>query len=281
MIRPKSLCSLGEVCAAIECRCDPGSLFMILTAYLDESGTHAGSPAMVMAAMLGSSQQWQKFEAELGGMRKKYRFNIFHGKDLKARRGEFLGWDDHKCLSLVSDLSEAIGHLLMEGAIFTLDMKQYEEEYRQPSFPKMSLDSAYGLSFRVCIHHLVDEIIRRLGHHKKFEQTKLNVVLEHGHKNSGDALRIFGDIKKSMILSGNKLLGPCKLAKKEEALPLMVSDFLAYTTYQEHIKATPQTVIDNTAPPSRPQKAGLRYLRYPPGELVKTRHQHIENKRLK
>ena len=39
-------------------------LEMLLTAYLDESGTHEASPISVMAGYLGTVDQWHAFEAD-------------------------------------------------------------------------------------------------------------------------------------------------------------------------------------------------------------------------
>src|SRR5262249_32781867 len=38
-------------------------IFMIFTAYFDESGTHAGAELTGMAGFLGDRRQWQKFES--------------------------------------------------------------------------------------------------------------------------------------------------------------------------------------------------------------------------
>jgi Protein of unknown function (DUF3800) len=43
-------------------RWEPERIFVILTAYLDESGTHGGSPVTVMAGMLANARQWKAFE---------------------------------------------------------------------------------------------------------------------------------------------------------------------------------------------------------------------------
>jgi hypothetical protein len=37
---------------------------MILTAYIDESGTHDDSPVTIMAAYLSSARRWAAFNAE-------------------------------------------------------------------------------------------------------------------------------------------------------------------------------------------------------------------------
>ena len=37
---------------------------MLLTAYLDESGTHDTSPISIMAGYLGTAEQWGAFDAD-------------------------------------------------------------------------------------------------------------------------------------------------------------------------------------------------------------------------
>jgi hypothetical protein len=37
-----------------------GALFMIFTAYFDESGTHAGAELSAMAGFVGDERQWRK-----------------------------------------------------------------------------------------------------------------------------------------------------------------------------------------------------------------------------
>jgi hypothetical protein len=70
----------------------PERLFVIFTAYLDESGTHGGSPITLMSAFLGSARQWQNFEKDYVKLRRIYGFSVFHAKDWRDTDGEFEGW---------------------------------------------------------------------------------------------------------------------------------------------------------------------------------------------
>jgi hypothetical protein len=53
-----------ELCIALAHRWEPERIFVILTAYLDESGTHGDSPITVMAGVMANATQWARFEAE-------------------------------------------------------------------------------------------------------------------------------------------------------------------------------------------------------------------------
>jgi hypothetical protein len=80
------------------------------------------------------------------------------------------------------------------------------------------------------VTHLLADAIRRFAHHKKFEAARLHIVAESGHKNAGDALRIFGEIKKELEALGCRLLESVVFAGKTDADPLMIADYLAYGT---------------------------------------------------
>lgn len=67
-------------------------LFLILTAYFDESGTHGDSPATIMAGLLGNSLQWGRFQTGIDDLRRRYGFRIFHAIKFKKKVGEFEGW---------------------------------------------------------------------------------------------------------------------------------------------------------------------------------------------
>lgn len=46
---------------------------MIFTAYLDESGTHAGALISAMGGFVGDARQWHKFEKRAGKLFKRFR----------------------------------------------------------------------------------------------------------------------------------------------------------------------------------------------------------------
>jgi hypothetical protein len=60
-------------------------------------------------------------------------------------------------------------------------------------------------------------LARRLDHHKKFYETRLHVVMESGHKNAGDAERIFYEVKKELKGESN-LLSSIKFSAKDEKI---------------------------------------------------------------
>lgn len=278
-IRPDFIRSL---CLALAHRVEAGRLFVILSAYFDESGTHGGSPITVMAGFMGNVSQWGRFEKELTRLKAAYGFRIFHATSLKSRKGEFAGWSKDRCLSLVFELANAVGNLLMEGVTMRLSNPEFHRDYRSDAPKKVRLDTAYGLAFRGCLLHLVTEAQRRLGHHRKFEGTSLDVILEQGHRHSGDAERVFNEVKAALDKEGLPILRTFVKAKKEESEPLMAADFLAYTAYSigidAHVGKRTSPLPPNDGPPHR---TGLTHIEFELDGLAKLKARLVEKRQVR
>jgi hypothetical protein len=158
---------------------------VILTAYLDESGTHGGSPATVMSGVMGHAEQWLRFQVQLNKLKRKYGFTVFHAKEFKNTKGEFRGWSPEQYPALLHDMMMASSNL-MEAVTCALPNADYDEFYRGGENPRrLRLDSKYGLCFRYCLTHFLMEAVRRLHTHKKFGETKLRAIMESRQKHKG------------------------------------------------------------------------------------------------
>jgi hypothetical protein len=60
---------------------------------------------------------------------------------------------------------------------------------------------------------------------------RLHVVIESGHKNVRDTIRIFDELKAEFSNLGFDILGDITIAKKAECWPLMVADFQAHASH--------------------------------------------------
>lgn len=194
---------------------------MIFTAYFDEADTHGPAPTVIMAGYIGHAYQWRRFEQKLARLQARDGFRIFHAKDFKARVGEFSGWSDDKCDRLIADLMTLVRDLA-QGFTVALSRDRYLNEYRAPPIPrKMTLDSQYGACFRVCLAQLLKLMEARRN------RDRVSVVIEGGHRNVGDCLRIFNEIKSRWRQLGIDVLGSITIENKNDCLPLMVADLLA------------------------------------------------------
>lgn len=244
-----------ELCVALAHEWEPERLFVIFTAYIDESGTHGHDPTVIMGGFLGHAYQWRIFNRDLDRIRKRYEFDIFHAKDFKALRGEFKGWDDAKCLRLIDDLTALVRDRLLEGSTIHLERERYLREYRNAPFPpKMQPDSQFGVCFRGHLAHLI-RTVAATG-----KTPILHIVVEGGHPNVGCVYGIFDQFKQRLLRNGVNLLGTVTVTKKAETKELMVADFLAHS--HSLMRANTATPIDykNLVRPKQKDKAGLTFL---------------------
>jgi hypothetical protein len=239
-----------------------------LIAYFDESGTHGPSEIMVLSGFLGRLDQWTRFEERFAALKKRHGFRVFHAVEFRAQKGEFKTWTGQQMKALVDDLRPLISFGLTDSVAVTLDNSSFKEHYKlEPT----RLDSAYGLCFRTCLYYLMMQAIRRK-HNGKLPQ--LHVVLEAGHRNSGDAERIFKEVQKEYGKLG--ILRSLKLAKKDECDPIMIADLAAYYILQVNrsARSTNRPLPDSEAVPKK--FVGLTHLQSTPEALARMRREAIE-----
>jgi hypothetical protein len=191
---------------------------------MDESGTH-GSKTMLMAGFAGDVQQWRKFEKKAVRLFAKYGIEVFHAKEWRDGDGDFKGWTVDRKISFLDRFGEIANGTLMVGCHAVLKMADYHEFYvKNLDKPREPINTAYGVCFRAVLAFL-SQVAAKANTDK--EPARLDVVLERGHKNAGDALRIFELFKASLLPEWRHLLGTMTLATKNDCLPLAAPDAIA------------------------------------------------------
>jgi len=201
----------------------------VYTGYLDESGTHEGSPFTVMGGLLARGDQWREFEKKFAAVQSEYGFKVWHTKKFKRKAGDFRGWTDQKCGELYWSMQRVVSFGLTDVVSLTLDNASYEADYKSGDLPrKVRLDTKYGLCFRYCLVHFVQEVLKRK---RRSRIPPLHIVLESGHSNCGDAERIFLEEKHQYERAGIPVLRTLTVADKGDCGQLMMADFAAHTEY--------------------------------------------------
>jgi Protein of unknown function (DUF3800) len=226
-------------------------------AYFDESGTHDGAPVIVLGGLLGSAEQFEDLGARLDAVCDHYGFSVFHAVEFKNGKGEFKGWAPEKKLSLAVVFSNLVEETMTAAAMALLVKADYQTIYRaDPSNPKVSKDSAYGLCFRMCLVEFL-QTIEMVCHYRRTPYV-LNVVVEAGARNVQDAGRIFEETRATAAaMMGVDPLGTFQVLGKHECRELMLADFLAYTEYME------RTLAATDEPLSQDELAALAALGTP------------------
>ena len=197
----------------------------MITAFLDESGTHGSSArSTILAGYWATPEQWTRIEEDWIALCAIHRLESFHAKDFSrwGRPGSDRCEDDRDPFA-----HGAIDVLLRNGirgivaGLYNADYLRYRKEFQR----KIGrIDSAYGMCFRSLMSYLGG--ILRDDHPGE----SISFVLEEGHRNTDDARRIFFATKRSWH-SYLYPLGTFDIKPNNTCAGLQMADFLAHETY--------------------------------------------------
>jgi hypothetical protein len=213
---------------------------LFISAHLDESGTHKGSPYTVMAGYVATEGQWAALDWDWKLLLTAYRLSSFHAHEFYHRSE-----DQYRQLSSIQQASfeEQALALLERSTLFSIAVglvNKDHEEYRKDAGIKNYKHSHYG----VCFHHCMGDTLRMSERH--FKGLPVSFVLEAGHPNSDDVVYTFNTSKFGKVNHAGKptiyahLLG--SLAFASDLSSLEAADLLAYRSYQQMKSGTFRTV---------------------------------------
>jgi hypothetical protein len=203
----------------------------MMTAFLDESGTHGNSSRVtVMAGYLGDESHWLLFEAAWKAFLAKYPTVIgTHATDVLNRRGKYYKWPDAIYQEFISDMVGVVIDAGLKTILVALTNREYREfkKLEREQGRRDKIDSAYGLCFRLCMVKLA------LYARRSRPDERISFVVESGHKNVGDAERIFRITKNTDIrIRRYHNLGNFAEASKFDYGALQAADLIAYCGYR-------------------------------------------------
>jgi hypothetical protein len=224
---------------------EPERLFVIVTVYIDESGTH-GSPVTILGGWVGRLGQWATFDSKWKKLLKGDKLTYFHSRKFRHTKGEFKDWNAERKNAFLDKAQRVSLKNLEFGFVIALPDTAYEQHYVAGSRPReVQLDSPYGLCFRYLIS-IIPGLAKEAFGDRKLD---INFVLESGHKNAGDAERIFHKCKNTRTNNPEELaiiamLGTISFGDKERFPGLQVADVNAYSGFQHEMRPTKLEVIE-------------------------------------
>jgi hypothetical protein len=200
----------------------------MFSAYYDESGTHVGSPITVLGGFVGSMDDWAKFDCEWRKILTKYDLRYIRAKQLFHRQGPYRGWTEKKIDHLWTDILYVLQER-KELQISKIILR--DEDYQSyvsycPISRRERLDTRYALCVRCAMHFLP------MVHHRTRVKGVVNFILEDGHKNAGDALRVFLEMKDRSKYEWARSIGIMTFGTKPEDTPLQAADLISYWFYK-------------------------------------------------
>ena len=228
--------------------CEIGDTFLahrhgmlaVIEVYLDESGTHHGSPAMSVAAVWAAKSDWANWTIDW--VQSKAPIRIFHAVDCSNRDGEFKGWGKAKRdIFVIKRILPVISRHYIRGTAAAIDLKALAA----------SLLSRHGLvmdpseNARGWYYICVQWAIRAAWEEIRSSDQKSQIAFVHeenqyaaaGYESFRQVKRHFPDDEATFSF-GSKGGFP----------PLQCADLLAYEAYQQ---------MRNSPKPLRPPLAAI------------------------
>jgi Protein of unknown function (DUF3800) len=229
MTPPRSPGAIGALALAVFHDWEPDRrLFVIISIFIDESGTHQGSPIMTLGGRVARLGQWVDFDRAWRRLLKREGLDYFHGTEFRGKKGQFKGWKDARCASFLSEAQKLVGKYTLFGFAVTMKHDDYKDVYRAGNKPnKLKVDSKYGLCFRLCLLH-VPRVIRRS---LKSKTLQVNFVLESGDPGSGDAKPVLDEAKKFAPTELSEVLGILSYGDKKTIPGLQAADLIAFSAF--------------------------------------------------
>ena len=141
--------SQNQLALALFHKWGPERLFVIVTVYIDESGTHEFG-VTILGGWVGRLGRWAGFDLQWNKLLKKSKIGHFHSKSMRSSKGEFRGWKIFEKFVFTQDAAAvALKHLEFGFTVSVTDTA-YRDHYIAGLRPKeIPLDTRYGL----CFHH--------------------------------------------------------------------------------------------------------------------------------
>ena len=239
----------------------------------DESGIHDKRGWCVVAGLVGTTKQWERFEKVWGPYGNE---TAFHGKDFFAhkpggdRGGEFGGWSDTRSRRYFRALLKAIAEAKLTPISSRLDLTAFWEfstEDRRiitgnhSPDPKFRLPGAPSKPYHLPFAWVIVRSVRLQEH--KNPDLKVNFLFDENRQMAGRAFEVYRLLKKRAEKIDPPFadrMAAIAFGSRRQNLGLQAADLLAYTLSH--------TLADRHPPHQELREASEVFLRKCTGELT-------------
>ena len=197
------------------------SCIIVLTAYFDDSGTHADSKAVVWAGFIGPEDHWLSLDVEWRALLKKWEIRSFHMYPCVHGRGEFQGWPIGKRDNCIYEFREVILRHQMFGLGSAASVKDWDELVVGDHKKYLRSPDEY------CLSHCIRDAINQA---KDFSPNDKLAIVFDDRQRDGDVLNRIFDFYRQHAGSDPEVAS-ITFQKSGSFIGLQAADMLAYETY--------------------------------------------------
>jgi hypothetical protein len=237
-------------------------IFAMLTAYMDDSGTHASASICALGGYFGGVRRWMEFERRWLDVLTRYGVKEFHAKRFWAktpsgeRVDDYKGWSDEKADLFLNELLTAIVRTQIYPFVSGVNTKEWEkiDLADRRVFTGATRVHPTGAPTRSIFLAFVTCVFRVASHCKP--GIVIELIVDQDHRNEAWAHLCLRGLKRENPELA-KRVGDLTFADRRMALPLQAADLIAY---EANLYAT--TAKGDANAPMRPSyRAALSRMR--------------------
>jgi len=210
-----------ELADILHPRLDPWKIMVLLRAYLDESGTHAGSRIVAIGGFVGSAGTWQKLEGEWAAALAVFDgadLEAFHATDCENGNREFEHIPIELRIALAQKLAKAISGLGLFGVWCAVIADDWNATDFDAQFSK-----EFPHPFYLCFATVAQKLARWTA--LRTDEARMAVVYAEHQEFGANAERLWDAYSRNKRVAH---LSSFSTASPRDCLPLQAADFLAY-----------------------------------------------------
>jgi hypothetical protein len=218
--------SIAELARLFHSPSNPWKALALLRAYFDDSGTHAGSPIVMIAGYVATEQAWDSVQQAWKRVLDEFAskgVTWFHMSEFQGGHGQFAGLDEPLRKYLINQLS---------GILETADVQAIwagvnAEEWDELTTPRFL--QKYPKPYHLCFDEVVSQLWRWSRHHA--EGTPVPIIFAAQNEYQGHIEEIYTAWRKHP--RAGEFLGQLSYGFPKQVIPLQTADMLAYEARAE------------------------------------------------
>jgi hypothetical protein len=199
---------------------------VVLVCYLDDSGSDPQVPAITIAGYIAAIGAWEEFEPPARALLDREQIDYLHGKLFHHNKGPFKGWGQTKKLEFVTELYDLLRPQVLVGVAFSAIKEELKRRNAETGLNRHT--SAYGFAFLALANMILTD--PGLRSWVALDGWDVSFIVEEGHRNDGDLVRVFGEVKRALERQdgiGHKMKS-ISFVDKKSCTAVQMADFLAY-----------------------------------------------------
>lgn len=198
---------------------DEDGYVAVIRIYMDESGTHGGSPFVVVGAYLAQPKAWKAFTVEWNAKKKPDGIKIYHAVDCANQRNEFADWTKPQSDAFAAKMLPVIAKHVGWGVVIGIEMKPFEEAMALNPHLRETIGTPYAACFQWAVQTILDKV-EELGSRESL------AFFHECNDYETEALKAFDWVRRNRKKHASNMA--IAFGAKEKYVPLQAADILAY-----------------------------------------------------